>query len=186
MNCTDIREQFLEASATALAGHGESVVARHVRTCMACQALATRILDETEGLAADLGHLQPRMSEEEAVRVAREGRATVGGKAVADRGLPTRRRRRSGAVDSPDPRRGRWWAPVPVAAAAAIAALVLTAGPRGPGLEEIGPSGPSAFPGSEPTVAVESLAGLSVEVPVQGRVAVFETSDPSVTVVWFY
>lgn len=167
MTCGEIRERILEASAAALAGHGESAVARHVRGCAACRAIASSVLGETERLASDLEHVRPRMGEGDAVRLARQGRAAVEDPAVRDRG-----------------RRWLRWGPVPVAAAAAITALLLTEGPRRPGMEETGPA--AATRGSEVAVVGEPPAQLSVDVPEQGRIAVFETSDPSVTVVWFY
>ena len=173
MSCEAVRERLLEASATALAGRGESAVARHVRSCTACHAVARRILDETEWLGADLERLRPRMSEEEAVRVAFEGQSAALGRPAAAR--------RAGSHDAD--RRWRRWAPVPLAAAAAIAALVLTAGPRGQRVEE---AGSTTSASAEATVTALSLEGLSVDIPEQGRVAVFETTNPSITVVWFY
>lgn len=186
MNCEDVRARFLEASGAALAGRGESAVARHLRSCAACGALAARILEETDRLASELEQLEPRMSEGDAVRIARAGRAAADGRAVVDRGPSVRRGAGTGAL-GPDLRR-RWarWAPVPVAAAAAIAALVLTAGPHGPRREGAGPLTPSADGGPEVAVAVETHPELSVDIPEQGRVAVFQTSNPSITVVWFY
>ena len=173
MTCEGVREQLLEASTTALAGRGESAVARHVRSCAACQAVAQRILDDTAQLQAGLDRLQPRMSKEEAVRLALEGRrASVGGPTAA-RGAGSRR----------VPRRWRQWAAIPVAAAAAITALVLTVGPRDQRLEDAGPRAP-AVPGA--TTAAVSLDELSVDIPEDGRVAVFETTNPTITVVWFY
>lgn len=173
-SCETIRERLFEASATALAGGGESAVARHVRSCAACGAVARRILDETELLWANLERLQPRMSEDEAVRLARG----LEGHKVGVVEPPATRRVGSLGV------RRRWmrWAPVPVAAAAAIATLVLTAGPRIERLEDTDPS-QRVVPQE---AAVASLEGLSVDIPEQGRVAVFETKNPSITVVWFY
>jgi hypothetical protein len=174
-SCETIRERLLEASATALAGRGESAVARHVRSCAACHSVAKRILDETRLLGASLEQLRPRMSEDEAVRLARDSE----GRQVAAVKLPAARR----AGSSGFPRGWMRWSPVPVAAAAAVVALVLTAGPRTQSPEEDDPSVP-VLPVA--TAAAVALDGLSVDIPEQGRVAVFETKNPSITVVWFY
>jgi hypothetical protein len=173
-SCETIRERLLEAPPTALTGRGESAVARHVRSCAACRSVARRILDEIELLEASLEQLRPRMSEDEAVLLALD----LAGRQIAVEEPPATRR-----AGSPGVRR-RWmrWAPFPVAAAAAIAALVLTAGPRGERLEEAGPSARAA----PELAAAASLDRLSVDIPEQGRVAVFETKNPSITVVWFY
>ncbi len=173
MTCEGVREQLLEASATALAGRGESAVARHVRSCAACHAVAKRILDETGQLGASFDRIQPGMSEEEAVRLALEGRRARAGEPTAVR--------RAGSRGS----RHRWrqWAAVPLAAAAAIAALVLTAGPRGQRPEG---GDPRALAVPRATTAAVSPDELSVDIPEEGRVAVFETTNPTITVVWFY
>lgn len=172
MRCENVREALLDATADALAGHGESSVARHLRACAACRELAGRIVDETGRLAAELETLEPRMTEEEAVRIANQGRAEA---EIQPVGARTRHR--------------RWWTSLPVAAAAAIAALLLTEGPRRPGSVASG-DGPSPAPEAavapDGAAAEEPLPRLSVDVPEQGRLLVFETSDPSVTVVWFY
>jgi hypothetical protein len=107
------------------------------------------------------------------VRLALEGRA------VQTEGSIDTRRPGSLAVG----RRWRRWAPIPLAAAAAITALVLTSGPPGQRLED---AGLPAQAGPEAAATTASPGGLSVDIPEEGRVAVFETSDPSITVVWFY
>lgn len=173
MKCETIRERLLEASPAALSGRGESAVARHVRSCEGCHDAASRILAGTERLEAELGRFQPRMGEEEAVRLAFEGRAAQAGEPIEAR--------RTGSLAVG--RRWRRWAPIPLAAAAAITALVLTSEPPGQRLEEADLPARAAPPAA---VATASPGGLRVDIPEEGRVAVFETSDPSITVVWFY
>ena len=49
-SCVDVRALLLEAELEELAGQGPSKVADHVRTCAACGAIASRILEETAEL----------------------------------------------------------------------------------------------------------------------------------------
>ena len=84
-----------------------------------------------------------------------------------------------------------WRLSAPLAAAAAVAALVL-AWPRGGGTEAEAP-GPGAEDRSLTPAEVPATSGaaahgpeLRVRVPADARVAVFQTRDPSVAVVWFF
>jgi hypothetical protein len=64
---------------------------------------------------------------------------------------------------------------VPLAAAAGLAALLLSGMPRGPADRFVGGPAPAA-----PEV------GLALEVPPGRDAAVIETSNPDITVVWFF
>lgn len=46
-HCRNVRSLLLEAEPEELAGEGSSNVAQHIRTCAACGAIASRILEET-------------------------------------------------------------------------------------------------------------------------------------------
>ena len=53
--CVDVRALLLEAEREELAGDGSSQLAEHVRTCEACGAIASLILEETAELDSYLG-----------------------------------------------------------------------------------------------------------------------------------
>lgn len=74
------------------------------------------------------------------------------------------------------PRRRRPWRwAVPLAAAAGIVALVVTRLPE-PRPEDHRP----------PDIATHEVGGVSVRAPVGRNVAVFQTDNPDIVVIWFY
>lgn len=76
----------------------------------------------------------------------------------------------------PSPRPGPWRWAVPLAAAAGIVALlVVTRPPKPPPIEE-----------RPADVAVQEAGGVSVRAPAGRNVAVFQTDDPNIVVIWFY
>ena len=81
---------------------------------------------------------------------------------------------RPSAMPSRRPRPWRW--AVPLAAAAGIVALlVVTRPPKPPPIEE----GPA-------DVAMQESSGVSVRAPAGRNVAVFQTDNPDIVVIWFY
>lgn len=158
MSCDEMRDRMLEAPLAALAGEGASPLARHLGECASCRSHARRIVAGTRALADRLDALEPRISGDEAVRLARPERAITGSVGPE---------RRSPAAA---------WIAIPLAAAAAVAWLLIPGdGPR--------PAGPEHAP---PPERASSDPGFRIEVPVGRRVAVFETPDPEIRVVWFY
>lgn len=74
------------------------------------------------------------------------------------------------------PRRRRPWRwAAPLAAAAGIVALVVTRAPE-PRPEDHGP----------PDLATHEVGGVSVRAPAGRNVAVFQTDNPDIVVIWFY
>ena len=84
--------------------------------------------------------------------------------------------RRSIARAPATPRRRRPWRwAVPLAAAAGIVALVVTRPPE-PRPEDHRP----------PDLATHEVGGVSVRAPAGRNVAVFQTDNPDIVVIWFY
>jgi anti-sigma factor RsiW len=103
MNCTEARELLLEAELAELRGEGESEVARHIRECARCQAMAQEIVEQERSLAQALAGVRPQVSADAAAA-----------EAVAAKVLPLR------------PRWKRRWAVIPAALAATLAGILLT------------------------------------------------------------
>lgn len=160
--CADFRAMILEAEPMDLRGEGDTELAVHVRGCPACARVAALVLDETARLDAYLGDTP--VLDVEAV-LARAALPAEAPEAVAHRTLPV-----SKAYSFPGRR-----ILVPLAAAAALAALLLMRG------QEIrSPATSIASSPAEPAVAplVEPIAG-------QGA-AIMQTDDPEITVVWLF
>ena len=76
----------------------------------------------------------------------------------------------------PSRRPGPWRWAVPLAAAAGIVALLVVNRPHKPPPMEERPA----------DVAVQEAGGVSVRAPAGRNVAVFQTDDPDIVVIWFY
>ena len=142
MNCAECRERLVEADRADLEGIGDSPLAAHLTDCTGCRAIADRLLEEETRLREALDALQPVRSAEEAVRRA----ARI-----------ARRRRR------------RWLGLVPAAAAAGIAALLLS--------RSDGPTVSDFVERAPPTPIVESS---------DQNVVIYQTDNPDIVVVWLY
>ena len=157
--CEEFLPLILEGEPHELRGEGDSRLAAHVRTCPRCAHVATQVLGETDRLDAFLVR-EPTRAQIDAVleRSGWEGAPPPVGAATPPRSAAgTRRGVR------------RWTL---VAAAAAVGALLLLpvrSVPPGPGL-------PAASASRPPTV--EAMSGQ--------RVAVMETENPEITVLWFF
>ena len=133
MSCAEIRDEMLVADIEELRGIGESDVAKHIRTCEACSAIADQLLGGHAQISAGLGQIKPR----------------------------TRSSRRL------------LWIPVPLAAAAVIALLMIPKMQTEETLPNIDPIARMIFP-EEPVVA-----------PSPGTQAmVLEKNE--MTIVWLY
>lgn len=144
-------------------GAPPTALSEHLETCVACLGRARRLEMGVQALSASLGDLDLPFGEERAVELAiAHASPSPGGR-------------------EPDPRafgRGwsRWWrwAPLPVAATAAL--LVLARGPADhdvPGAETIRPESAESF-------------SFAVEAPADRRLVVFQTDNPRIRVVWLY
>lgn len=54
MRCEEVRDELLRCDPRVLAGEGDSSVARHLRECGECRAVAEALLDGQRGLARTL------------------------------------------------------------------------------------------------------------------------------------
>ena len=157
MTCDDALEALLEADPTVLEGIGEEPLARHLRKCAACARKALAIRQGEASLAAALERALPAPDLE--VILAAAGVDSSGP------AIPLPAPQRSRAVST------KVLALFPMAAAAAVAALLLTR--------------PPALPGpvySPPPPA----PGLDVRTPAGSSVAVLETNNPDITVLWLF
>jgi hypothetical protein len=154
--CASVRRLMLEAETDELRGIGSNAVAAHIRDCPSCARLATRILEETAALDDYLT-------------------AEAGADAV-DVVL-----RRAGIASSPSavaPSRSRpaWARPsawVALATAASVTLLLI--------IRERPPApAPTAV-----ALAVEGASPL-VQSSSERTVAVMQTDNPDITVLWFF
>jgi len=113
MNCTEARELLLEAELAELGGEGESELARHVRDCAQCRAMAREIVAQERALAQALATVRPAVSTQAAVARAAD--------AAGARVVPLRPRWKR-----------RWAALVPAALAATVAGILLTSNGTSP------------------------------------------------------
>jgi hypothetical protein len=160
MRCRDALRALLEAEPQELRGEGESAVAAHVRMCPECGMAADALLAGEESLAETLRGQAPPLDVKSVLERARS----------ADE--------ESVRLPFPPPSRPRWrsaaWkSVVPLAAAAATAFLLLT---RDGGI-------PPVTPVSEPAVITTAQV---LEAPEGKNVAVLETQNPAIAVVWFF
>lgn len=157
--CVDMRERLLEADPAELLGAGDSAVARHVAGCAACTAAAQRILRSQQELADALSQLV-QAPPAAGARVA----AVVPAAAAESAVRPARGARRSLLRVMP-----------PLAAAAVLVLFLL----QQRSADEL----PRLEPVPEPTA-------YALDMPVVNAtdgsdVAVMQTSNPNITVVWF-
>lgn len=155
--CGRVTDWLLEAGPGDLDA-APAELAGHIEGCESCTARLAAVDRVTVDLAEWLDHYTAGLAEEEAVRLALGGRAGHGNRA------PSRRWARPAARLAP------------LAAAAAAVVLVLR-GPAGPDAGVIPP-----LPEPEP----EESYALAVEAPEDGRIAVFQTKNPKIHVVWLY
>jgi anti-sigma factor RsiW len=153
-----MREALLEADLDALAGADDTPVGRHVRDCPACAAEAARILRATAALDSVLS-TPPRL----------DARALVARALTDDTVQPDPQTAfPAGSVRRRPAHTTRWAA---LAAAACMAALFVWA-------ERDRPlPGPPWTPSDAPAPTVETASG---------NVAVIETDDPDITVIWIF
>ncbi|MCI0435489.1 MAG: hypothetical protein L0271_17870 [Gemmatimonadetes bacterium] len=164
MECRPFIDGMLVGEPRELRGVGDTPLARHIRSCASCRSAAQAILHGE----AELGRAMEAWS---TAPVAAQRRA--GGRA-SDQRVPT------GVLRRPS------WAGVARAAlpAAAVIALALLAG-DGVRSRLDRPDRTAAPNAAEPVAESESpLPVIDVE-PGQNAV-VFNTSNPGITVVWYY
>lgn len=149
INCDTAYERLLEADPAELAGQGGSELTVHLSECARCSAVAERLVEGQTQLAVALGDVRPRTGIEEALSA-------------------TRRRRAKARAWQ------RAWQWGPVAAAAAVAALMVLQSLSGSRMME-----------SEIVMAPPAIEPL-VEITTEQNVMVFETRDRSAKVIWFY
>lgn len=158
MKYEEALERLLEADPDELAGLGDSPTAAHVRSCAHCADVAARLLAGQRLLAAALDGVRPRISADEAIdRVL--GRTVARGPLHLESRRPRWRRRLAAAL--------------PLAAAAALALILLR--------DDAPP--PAPLPVAR---LAEQIGAPTLTVPAGSNAAVFKTSNPKITVIWFY
>ena len=157
MTCAEAHEALLDADLTTLKGTGDEPLAHHIRACTSCAMRARIILQGEESLAKVLTTEGYGLDLDKILDAS--GLAPSGVLPP----LPTRWRARALA--------GHGLRLLPVAAAAALAALFLVRGPSLPG--------PAYSPPASPP-------GLDVQTPEGSSVAVLETNNPNITVLWLF
>lgn len=163
MSCENARDLLMEASPNELRGEENGELARHVRQCSTCAALARAFLAAGEELDREIGRRSRIRSDEEILRTVR--RELAGG-AVGEDGTDGRLRSRR-----------LWWIGAPLAAAAALATVLLVI------KDGSGPTDGSVSPDVVPPELTEAPA---VDVAADRRFAVMQTDDSKIHVVWFY
>ena len=167
MRCEDARARMLMADPAALAGRSPGPLAEHLAGCEACAAAAGAILARDAELDTALATLARREAPASILEAAPRGKAATTAtstsppiEAISAGPLPAHRARLV---------RRALATMLPLAAAAALAILLL------PSPE---PEAPAAVPGNDPP-------GHTVVNAVSGRgVAVMQTRNPDITVVW--
>ena len=153
MTCRDALDRMMEAEPAALEGapSADAALAEHLRECGRCRAVA-------RALSAELGALDAGLS----------GLAKPGVRPVEQ--LRSR-------VALPGTQALRW---IPLAAAAALAAVLLLGPPGPPPPGDPGVAGPAnGSEASRPTT-------VAVTIPADRGAAVMSTRNPKITVVWLY
>ena len=185
MNCQEARERLLECEPAELRGDVESPLSAHLRRCAECRAVSERLIAAQSELIAELEALAPPRSPTEAAELA----MAAAGQAAPEASRLTADGR-DGEVDAAPPRRWRRGVAASLAAAAVLA-IALLRGPMAPapGIDPASPAGAEDAVATGPgpaTTAPPSRATVDVDVPAGERVGVFRTSDPEITVVWFF
>lgn len=170
--CVEMRELMLEAEPAELLGAGHSPVALHVRDCRTCAAAALRILNAQQELADALGTLAAAATSSPAVTRASTG---MPGSAAAPALAPTLRSTPVGSVHRTGRFRRRLIARSAPLAAAAVLVLFLLSRDGEPPRQE-----------AQPQPIVVAVASTPVvNVAAGSDVAVMQTSNPNITVIWY-
>lgn len=153
MNCQAALDRILEADPALLRGgpSADDALAEHLRGCSRCRAVADALTRELATLDAGLGDLASSRAGDEEVR-----------------------RRPAPALP---PQAWRW---IPLAAAAALAAVLLLGRYGGPPDRAPAAADLAAEPGRGPEATV------AVALPDDRGAAVMSTANPKITVVWLY
>lgn len=157
--CSSFQEMLLEADPDVLRGEGDSPLAAHVRDCPRCARAATLFLRGADILGETLANNTATPSDEVIDSIIRRARAeSMPTSAVA--------RARTAWFLRPS---ARW---VTLAAAASVAALLFVGGPRRPRI----PVTPTQI----------AMALPLVDASDESNVAVIQTDNPDITVLWFF
>jgi len=152
MTCAEALQAILEADPSDLEGLGEGPLPDHLRGCSRCQAAAGLVLEEERALAFGLLEAVPLPDLDQILKEAT-------------------------TPDVPSSRKPPSWfrraglTLLPLAAAAAMAALFLGQNPQLPG---------------EPYLLPQAAPGLGLQVPDGKNIAVLTTADPDITVLWYF
>lgn len=160
MTCPEALRAILEADPSELDGRGEGPLPLHLRECPRCLAMARAILNEQDGLAAGMVAAVPSPNVD---MLLDQGLGDVPDQGLGDEPA-------QGMRSGPRSRRISF-ALLPLAAAAAVAALFLGHRPSLPG---------------DPYIPNQGAPGLGLETEEGQNVAVLATDNPDITVLWFF
>jgi hypothetical protein len=172
LDCRTALDRLLEAASGELRGEGGSELAGHVRACPRCRAVADRLLQGQAGLARALAEIRPGRSVDSALEELPDERAIAAD--VRARGA----------------RRWAWLAPLAAAAALTGVLLLRDGGTERPSAVVEAPpveAPPPRLPaiGPAPVTGQTPVAGPApVAAPSARHLVVFETRDPSMTIIW--
>ena len=171
MVCSAYLDAMKEADPAALRGEGETALASHIRTCARCRTAAARVLRADARLAAWLGSAPLAVSE-----AARPGQMHSRAQATGNA------RQKSDAARFGSARRGRVRRVVRKALPiAALIALVVAIDQGVERVTRVAP--PDTAQASAPDAVLETP---DVDVQPGQNAVVFRTSNPKITVVWYY
>lgn len=161
ITCETALDRLLEAAPAELRGRADTELAAHIAGCHRCAAVAAAMLEELGAVDHALADYATHPTAD----------------AAADAALAAIRKEDGDGVVSLEGRRWLRTAWVPLAAAAALAAVLVFGQDdpfSGPGVGTTSPPEPTL----EPRVAVTP--------PADKGAAIMETENPNITIVWLY
>ena len=203
MICDAMLPHMLDADPGELLGHGDTLLAAHIRGCARCRAVGAQVAADTVAL---MGELQGRASVPRRVRSQRRGTVIAAGALAAAALLATAIWISPPLPPAPPSATGSTSAPlVPAVVLAPPVAVIApsharTALPYAPLGHPLGSTAmlvAQQFPTAQP-VPPERLGGgpaasprrarvtIHVYPPAGVRAAVLRTANPTITVVWLY
>jgi hypothetical protein len=177
VRCETARERMLDADPAALSDPGSGALGRHIAGCAACSRRASVLVAGLAAIDEAIGRYGSAGDADTAARAALAGvrNGEPRGSEPRESTHPTRPERVPGGVPGPR-RRSRTLRPwLPLAAAAAITAILVIGRGDAP---RPGPTPTPEPPGTEPRVTVAP--------PVDRAAAILETANPDITIIWLY
>lgn len=172
MRCETALERMLEAEPETLRGEGDGELVRHLAGCARCARIAATLVEESDAVDRALDEWAGEISADATADAALAAIRATPTDEVAPPGFD----QGSGAVGVRRVSRRTWMrrAWVPLAAAAALAGILFLTRHEMPFPPASGSDGPAVEP------------RVSVTPPPDRNVAIMETENPNITIVWLY